>query len=261
MLGFRRAVIGAASGLVVVLLAGCAGGGSGQPGDAASSAGQVIAVTPLGTATFAENSAGVSGTVELIADLNGDLMLVLNEAHIPQSDAMLSLSYFPMTQACPVDGRSLDLPELKSTVSVGSLADDFAGDPRLFRTIVLAAQAGDSSDGTCAWTVLAQAPIIWSGGRPSTLIAVDSGARTGATGEVTPVDQQPAAYTIAAGDNASAIAARFGIAREQLEFLNPFVYLDDYLQPGHILVLTPAWRGLNANQSNQANTPGWIATP
>ena len=50
----------------------------------------------------------------------------------------------------------------------------------------------------------------------------DSGAATGAMGTVrVDGDDRPGAYTVAQGDSLSAIAQRFGIALDDLFYLNP----------------------------------------
>ncbi|MGV1034705.1 MAG: hypothetical protein ACOYBP_05715 [Microbacteriaceae bacterium] len=258
-------------------LAGCSG--AVDESSSTSSAGESLVMTKLGEATFAENHAGITGTADLLVDLEGNLVVSFTNVQFPSriDEVTGSLTTLPTGQPCLVDGRSIDFTMDRNPITLGLvLEEEWDHDPRLMRTLVLAVKMQNSAwpidlskwlsqeqlDTDCDWGSVAEAPIVWRNidTRPN-LLAADGGVRDGANGDVTLADGQPAAYTIANGDFADAIAARFAITGADLRFLNPYFDFSGYLQPGHILVLSTAWRGLNANQSNGFGTPGWISPP
>lgn len=267
-------------GLLIVLTGcGAAEGKTNTAAEAVASDGW-MAMSPVGQATFLENHAGITGTADVLLDVSDrSLWVSFANVQFPSGTADLtgSLVTLPAGQECLVDNSTIDFPVADGLVPLGSILDDeWDNEPQLLRTLALGINKVLNPNGAdltsylsesqlateCTWGSVAEAPITWNlvDRRPN-LLAVDGGAREGANGEVTLESGQPAAYVIAEGDSADAIAERFGISRDDLGFLNPYFDFSGYIEPGDILVLSKAWRGLNAKQSNNFGTPGWIAPP
>lgn len=270
----RRVIAKIAALSLALMLSGCASLDPVTNGESIDN--QVIAVTPIGAATFGPNIAGISGTARLLAE-GRYLRVDFSEVHFPVESSMFtaSLTPIPAGQSCLVDGQSVDFSIEALTDPVLDIDDGWGHDPRFLRTLVLGVKMGVTQGGVdssgllstdelakeCVWGSVAEAPIEWfRTDRGGSVRAADSGVGVGATGEVV-LDEvgAPAAYVIAGGDSARQIAARFGLSEEQLRFLNPYFDFTGFIEPGDILVLDTAWRGLNANQVNGFGTPGLIA--
>ncbi|KQP97655.1 MULTISPECIES: LysM peptidoglycan-binding domain-containing protein [unclassified Rathayibacter] len=118
----------------------------------------------------------------------------------------------------------------------------FDDDPTAIDQLVLTTST--FADPDCAADVLAIADIDWSidPQRPD-LVAVDSGPRAAAQGEVSIADGQPTAYTVAPNDLVPDVAARLGLDADDLLYLNPLRgHSNEMLIVGEELNLTLAGR-------------------
>ncbi len=103
------------------------------------------------------------------------------------------------------------------------LGNDFTGgDPSFLDTVLITHHDFDAFTQGCFVSVLASATLDWvvPDTRPG-LVVIDSGKTGGATGEVTLLDNEPLAYTVAPNDLLEEVAARFGVTVNDIFFLNP----------------------------------------
>lgn len=188
---------------------------------------------PVGSATFTQH-----GT---------DVELALTVTHSPGTWS-LRVSAAPASAECPGDEYSLDFGQEPAATTTRRLPGDIMpeADPTMWRSLLLIAPATPGPFGRCAATVLASAAIDWTR-EPAGLSRPihDSGAAEYARGAVASGASGPATYTPAAGDTATAVAARLGITVGDLHWLNP---LEFDLRAGMPINLDPAARGLPAQQ-------------
>jgi len=95
------------------------------------------------------------------------------------------------------------------------------GNPSFFTDLAITQQSTPAST-SCPVRIVGIAPLKWTIGdtRPEIQVA-DHGSRPGAEGSVESASGRPTAYTVAANDNLTAIAARFGVSISDLFYLNP----------------------------------------
>lgn len=221
--------------VVVVLLAGCtAAPPSLEAGPTPTPTGTGLGPvgTVMATGSF-DPAEGVTGTVELVVGSGGFTHIRVTgfNSTLP-AEAELILSPFPLTaeRTC-LDGFAIGLGAVPSDGDLQSIdLSKFGGDDPSFLDGAVMAMRVESDvtahDG--GRTILARAPFTWSipDLRPG-LFVVDSGPTNGAEGDVTlGEDGDPAEYTVASGDVYSAIADRFGISVDDLDYLNPFRQAD-----------------------------------
>lgn len=188
---------------------------------------------PVGSATFTQH-----GT---------DVELALTVSHSPGAWS-LRVSAAPATAECPGDEYALDFGQDQAATTTRRLPGDIMpeADPTMWRSLLLIAPATPGPFGRCAATVLASAAIDWTRAPAGLSRPIhDSGAAEYARGAVAAGGSGPATYTPAAGDTATAVAARLGITVGDLHWLNP---LEFDLRAGMPINLDPAARGLPAQQ-------------
>lgn len=120
------------------------------------------------------------------------------------------------------------------------------GDPSFLDTVIIAHHDPVAVENGCYVSVVASAILDWTipDMRPG-LVVVDSGKTGGATGDVALLDGSPLAYTVASGDLAAEVAARFGITVSDLFYLNPIRIArvrHPLLEAGEVLNLSKAHR-------------------
>lgn len=221
---------------VSVLLAGCSTGQQSSDGpvdvdSAVSSPAFALPVPQVGLAGSGELIAPdgiVSGTVEIdwdgeayIADLvdyrpapGERVMLVFTDALLAPGDCVWEQYQI----AFEIDDAGDWEGPLSGGMPVGEV-----GDPTFLSTAVIVVY-GPVYDAApaCGERSLAWAALEWDVPTPSPGIAVvDGGEREGARGAVTLAGGQPASYSTSQGDNLAAIAERFGVSIEALQYLNP----------------------------------------
>ncbi len=225
-----------------MLLSGCAAltAGSEQPGASPSASSAAIPSPsttlpsiPDGTvvATGAFAGHGVSGTADMVVD-GGTVRLDLTGLVLPDSRdyGVELLSEPPVDSACSGEHWEYDIGDVASSIPLHGDAGSLVSDPSFIAGVQLQPNwEGWKNDyPSClpepgGYPIVAYAPLTWTMPdlRPD-LHPVDSGPRTGATGEVklgaTGIMNQ---YWIAPGDDFAGIAARFGIAPADLVYLNP----------------------------------------
>lgn len=101
-------------------------------------------------------------------------------------------------------------------------ASQVTDDPSYLSAIAVVKYPVAADGGGCSQPVLAVAPLHWSvpDVRPGLTVS-DSGASTGAAGTVTSRLGVLADYRTAPGDTWTAVARRFGITADDLQYLNP----------------------------------------
>lgn len=228
--------------LGILLLAGCSADGAPAPsetgtvqdGAAAEDSRPVIAPgTTAATGAFVDTSA-VTGSVSIRVNDTGIFELVVTDLVVPDSSAV----QFTLTaDALSPDEQCLDSdwrfglgqaeqghdPSVPLVFPIGGSDGIGQGDLSFIREVVVTrAASGGAPDKACPIPLLSHAPLVWSipDLRPG-LEVVDSGPVTGAMGTVTLAGAEPATYTVAQGDTLAAVADRFGIALDDLFYLNP----------------------------------------
>ncbi|WP_223691318.1 LysM peptidoglycan-binding domain-containing protein [Leifsonia poae] len=209
----------------------------------------VVLIGVIGTGAFATPDGSTVGSATITADPGGFHVSLSGFHSTEPGELQLGLSPWAIGTPCLADTHTASLGDISSLGDLRGLPiGEWNGDPSIFRTLVLSVPAlnprtGAAVDGDgCVLTPLATAPITWTvpDTRPGLHVA-DAGPRTGATGTVTQESGAPATYLVAAGDAVSAIADRFGISMDDVEFLNP---LNDMpLRAGQRLNLSKALRG------------------
>jgi hypothetical protein len=126
------------------------------------------------------------------------------------------------------------------------MADFSHGDPSFLDTVIISHHNPVASQDGCHVTVLSSAVLTWTlpDLRPG-LVVADTGTTGGATGVATTQDGAPVTYTVAHGDLAPEVAARFGMEVEDLFYLNPTrttIIAHPLLQAGEELNLSKAHR-------------------
>ncbi|MCU1409507.1 MAG: hypothetical protein JWR04_214 [Rhodoglobus sp.] len=217
---------GIGSLVVVVLLAGCTAPPppiDPEPTPTAVSLGPVGTVLAVGEFDPAD---GVTGTVELTVAPGGRTRVsIIGFTSTLPAEASLQLSPYPLTaeRRC-IDGFAFDLglPPYDNDKLDLDLTKFGGDDPSFLDGAVISMGLRDGLG--CVRTILARAPFAWSipDMRPG-LTVIDSGTASGAHGAVvTDADGAPVEYTVASGDVYSAIADRFGISVDDLDYLNPY---------------------------------------
>lgn len=233
--------------LGILLLAGCSAdagapapgaSGSTQDGGAGDDARPAIAAgTTAATGSFVDTDASaesVSGSIAIRVNDAGIFELVVDDLVVTDGAA----AQFTLTaDALAPDEQCLDSdwrfglgqadaghdPAAEMVFPIGGSDGIGQGDLSFIREVVVTrAAAGGAPDKACPIPIVAHAPLAWSipDLRPG-LSVVDSGPVTGAMGTVTLHGDEPTTYTVAQGDALAAVADRFGIALDDLFYLNP----------------------------------------
>lgn len=187
-----------------------------------------IPVIPDGTVVATGSFAGgTEGTIEIVAVTGGGFELHLDGFRTdltPPYDLLLSPYALTPDLTC-LDGFAFDLGNVEEGQEVYPLGkmEPWQGDPSFFDGVVLGQliEADKDANG-CLRSIVARAPLNWTipDLRPG-LAVVDSGPAGGAMGTTTVRDGKPVSYTVVTNDLLDEIAARFGIATEDLFYLNP----------------------------------------
>jgi hypothetical protein len=132
----------------------------------------------------------------------------LVEPGTPCTSSIMNMSYGDLPTA---PDQSFRLP-----------SDFTGGDPSFLDSVLIAHHDFDAFQNGCYVSVLSSAVLTWTlpNMRPG-LVVVDSGKTGGANGDVTLADGVPLTYTVAPNDVAEEVAARLGITRSDLFYLNP----------------------------------------
>ncbi|MET0855088.1 MAG: LysM domain-containing protein, partial [Microterricola sp.] len=166
----------------------------------------------------------------------GDVELLWSP-HVVQPGDKCTTSIMTMSYGNLPVGTHQQFPVLK----------DFThGDPSFLDTVIISRRDPLAFQNGCYVSILASAILTWTipDIRPG-LVVVDSGWTGGATGDVTLLDGSPIAYTVASGDLAAEVAARFGITVSDLFYLNPIRIARvryPLLEAGEVLNLSKAHR-------------------
>lgn len=209
------------AGVVVLLLAGCAT----QAAPPGSEAAHVPVLIPSGVVATAELTTVAGepfGEVTIIRDGEGyrmdypDLETLAVGGEIARPELTLSDSPFT-TDECG-DANIWQLGFGDDAIRTVPFDEDIfpSGDWSFLTSVIVVGFVELGGDG-CTQPILASGPLEWDQPvvRPW-VDPVDSGSRPNATGTV-----DGTVYTTAAGDVWDVIAARFGIERDDLEWLNP----------------------------------------
>lgn len=257
----RVAAIGLVGISAVVVLTGCGSAVSASSGDSGSSSGATGTAAPsasasptlsgeIGVATFS-GSDGTAGTIRVTAG-SGDFALTSDDLLSPTVAGTSSNSISVVGALDPIDPTSTCF-DTGIRLSFGGATpgtpykalwslSSFDGDPTLIDQLVLTSTPEPGSE--CLAPVLAIADIDWSiEPLRSGLVALDSGPRPAATGDVTESDGAPGSYTVAPDDLIDDVAARFGMTADDLRYLNPLrARAGDLLRIDEELNLTVAGR-------------------
>lgn len=268
----RTGALAVASALVILAVSGCAAGAppaeeqeAGETGSAAATgrhstaadaaSGAQLPVGVIGTAHITAADGARLGVVELVADGTDEIEVRLSGL-TPQPEQPRQVMFAPIAladgQTCfdtgvRFDVGSPDSPDGWSGVlHTGAM---MAGDPSFLDEVVFTtsrdiASATEPLD--CLADVVGRGVVEWTF-EPlrSDLRVVDSGATGGAGGEVELIEGQPASYTVVGNDLIDEVAARFGITRDDLFYLNPTRTPDPMkatLDVGEVLNLSVAHR-------------------
>jgi LysM repeat protein len=233
-----RAAGAFALALGALLLAGCSpDAGAPAPGSSAASTADARPVLAAGTtaATGAFDDTGqVTGSVAIRVNEANIFELVVRDLVVTDGAAV----QFTLTaDALPPEDKCLDSdwrfglgqaeaghdPGTELVFPIGGSDGIGQGDLSFIREVVVTRTPdGTAPDSACPIPLVSHAALAWSTPdlRPG-LAVRDSGATTGAMGTVTLVDGEPGSYTVAQGDSIAAISARFGLAEDDLFYLNP----------------------------------------
>ncbi|SMQ68454.1 LysM domain-containing protein [Agreia sp. VKM Ac-1783] len=235
--------------LGILLLSGCSAdagtpapspnAGGPQGGAAQDDARPVLAPgTTAATGTFVDTGAAsgaITGSVAITVDDEGIFQLVVTDLSVTDGLATqftLTADSLSPDEACLDSDWRFGLgqvdaghdPAAALVFPIGGSDGIGQGDLSFIREVVLTrAPTGGTVDKACPIPIVSHAPLVWNipDMRPG-LDVEDSGASAGAMGIVTlDSDDKPIAYTVAQGDTLSAIAQRFGIALDDLFYLNP----------------------------------------
>lgn len=127
---------------------------------------------------------------------------------------------------------------------------DATGDPSYWRQLLIV----DYRSGvvpSCGLPLVAAAELGWTS--PATrpwLAVVDAGPKAAARGPVLLDGDRPVIYRVVAGDTWNAIADRFGMSADDLEFLNPLERRPMIARVSEILNLDPAGRSHSAERAD-----------
>jgi len=252
---FRESTIAGLS-LAALLLTGCT---AAQPSsiDLADAAADVepgitqtrVQEIPEGvvaTGTFVSNARGVGGEISIVHDGQDFALDVSAVTFTSHTNALLGLTDDTLEVGDCLGESAQAIVSLEQPVLE---LPEFEGDPSFFDSAVIV----DYGDGTvdasgCARRILAAAPLQWTvpDMRPG-LAPVDAGETKGAAGYVAmSEDGFPGSYTTASGDNLLAVATRFGMTVDDLNWLNPCrpgAYTRSEAYEGEVLNLSKAARG------------------
>jgi hypothetical protein len=183
----------------------------------------------VATGELASSDGKTSGHIVVTARDDGNFDVTMSDFHTPiTSELDLGLSPAPLTSkaACPASNVYLSFggvsPGPARTFFLEGVTDFTRGNPSFFDAVLLTQLAPDPSNPLCAESVAAAASLAWTmpDMRPS-LVVVDSGIRSGATGVAAIVGGKAASYVVASDDVMEAIAQRFGITVDDILYLNP----------------------------------------
>ena len=185
---------------------------------------------------------------------DGGFRIELPEHTLSVPTRAIAISDRPVsTEECGADEVS-QVSWDPASIPVPNFDDDwFSGDPSFIDTVLVVDRAdfpGAGGPGAeCSMPILAVAALQWTIAptRPWLRIA-DSGAADGAKGIVTHRDGVPVLYETAPGDAWDAIAERFGITGDDLEWLNP-IRLGNFERG-----VAYAWQVLNLDPLNRGDS-------
>lgn len=185
----------------------------------------------LATGTFESPEGAVTGNIAIVTDAARVVEIVLTDfaldpeqVDVPPQMALLSEPDGAF--GCyDTDGSSFQPSPLtgdgEQRMTMGPVDDVPTGDPSFLDQAVIYLPVGaDLTADGCFGDTIALADLEWL--TPQDLPElVDSGIRSGATGEVvTDADEGISVYVVAEGDTLGQIAARFGVSAEAVRYLN-----------------------------------------
>jgi hypothetical protein len=244
----RTSALAAASVFVILAVSGCAASapptGEQAAGETAGAAaaghdstvayaasGPQLPVGVIGTAHVTAADGARLGVVELVADGTDEIEVRLSGL-TPQPENPRQIMFAPIAladgQTCFDTGVRFDLGSPDSPDGWSGVlytGGEMVGDPSFFDEVVFTT-GRDIANATeplgCLADVVGRSVIEWTF-EPlrGDLRVVDSGATGGARGEVELSEGQPMSYTVAGNDLIDEVAARFGITRDDLFYLNP----------------------------------------
>jgi hypothetical protein len=181
----------------------------------------------VATGELASSDGKTSGRIVVTASADGNFDVTMSDFRTSTAgDLELELSPVPFNSAvkCFADmGLRIALNKVSSgTYLLAGAVDSIQGDPTFLDSVLVTQPAMPAANGECLNPVVASASLTWTmpDMRPS-LVVVDSGIRSGATGVAAIVDGEAASYVVASDDVMEAIAQRFGITVDDILYLNP----------------------------------------
>ena len=251
--------IAAVAGLL--LLASCTWAPVNRPSDETPNAGigvpdtrirQSTIVKPpegvVATGAFVSGDPTIGGSIAITSD-GSDFFVDLSQAELSGMEHPLIGLADAVLAVGDCLGESAQAT-MENTEELPFLHGGFEGDPSFFSTAVIVEY--DSATADCNRRIIAAAPLVWTMPdlRPD-LVVTDRGESAGANGVLDAANGRPHTYATAAGDNLEAIATRFGITIDELNWLNPCrpgVYTRSEAYAGEVLNLDKALRGARLPQ-------------
>lgn len=196
----------------------------------------------VASGTLASSDIATTGTIH-VWNTNGEFMFFAKNVaskYTGQTMMVLSDTVLKLGDCAENDNYEIATPIEHGNASVLDAEED----PSYFASVSIVQYPVDGKrlSGGCQQKVLATTALHWKvpDTRPN-LTVIDRGPRSGARGEVQGDD-----YLTAASDNWYAIAARFSITFEDLDWLNPRrigAYLADVAYADELLNLSKMSRG------------------
>lgn len=206
-------------------------------------------------ATGAFEGRGASGRIEITANgsAHGFDVALTEIAPLPAADSSLELNSLPASASDDELRSAFSYYRYEKLAAVPDQAFSSpprgyggfeSNDPRYMRTAVIWAALPGISTGF--GSVLATASLTWNlPHMDMELEVIDHGSSAGARGETALADDgTPVSYRVAAGDTAIGITARFGVTKDELEWLNPDRLPGRMLLEDITLNLSPESRGI-----------------
>ncbi len=199
----------------------------------------------IGTASLIDGSGRPAGTATFTQD-RSDVEITIAPTAAPPG-ATLQISTAPAAVECPDDEYSLDFGQVADGPKTIPLPRDLMpkSDPTMWRSLLLVAPPAPGASGTCAMTILASSPIVWTRAPAGLSEPIhDSGSTASARGTLGAGGSGTTTYTPAPGDTPTAVAVRLGITINDLHWLNPMEF---DLRAGMPINLDPEVRGLGVS--------------
>jgi hypothetical protein len=250
----RVTALAAAAFVLTVGLAGCTAAAADavadtEPKQPSATAAQAWPELPEGLLATGTFEGQAHGSVQLLNGADGMLVVRVDDFAIdfPHDSGILMLPYHSYPDpGCGSREIAWGLGYDEEGVVPETYETElplygFGGDPSLIRDLIIRDFDAPGGMDECAATPAARAILTWQYEPLRTdLVAVDSGATGGARGETVVEEGVIVGYTVAPDDLLEEVAARFGMAEDDLRYLNP--ELGPVLRSGATITMNPAHR-------------------